>query len=596
MENITEYKRDARGYVAYYGKATFKNGFVFADGDETFYHFIGKNSCYSMLELLHPSDVEGFMDIVNHLDEGLQCGIVRMKDADDQYVVLYIECRLNGVVMGDFKSFDMEFCNFMAIKNRYTKYMALVKKYREFMSLSTKMFFEYTFATDEMNIYRYANIKSQTLLKMPLDSMRGNIDASAEFTKKQKGEFEVLYEALKKGLDRFGAEVDAGLIVSGAQGRYEIKGSTLYENNSRTMAIGLINNIDAKEEQTSYYLTDSAIDPGTGVLNKRAINEYAVEKIQEDKPLYLAIMDVDDFKRVNDSYGHMFGDEVLLKVSEIMRSVLDSRGMVGRFGGDEFMCVFDGVSSEEELRRILKTISKHIQWAYQDMKDSLTITTSVGVAKYPDDGANYEELFKRADKALYIAKAKGKNRFIIYDEKKHGSLESDTKNDRSVGIKSIVSDHKKAEVMSQVTLSLHREGACALNNAMEMLRSYFDIDGIAVFAGKNMERTLSSGRYVNPIGRLSFIENQAYLDLFDENGVYVESNIARLSNAFPDAHKLYELQETREFVQCMAFDGDKPKSVVSFEFFNRAPKLGVTDLGLMIIVGRLMAEVSCGLA
>ena len=159
-----------------------------------------------------------------------------------------------------------------------------------------------------------------------------------------------------------------------------------------------------------------------------------------------------------------------------------------------------------------------------------------------------------------------------------------------------MSDHKKAEVMSQVTLSLHREGACALNNAMEMLRSYFDIDGIAVFAGKNMERTLSSGRYVNPIGRLSFIENQAYLDLFDENGVYVESNIARLSNAFPDAHKLYELQETREFVQCMAFDGDKPKAVVSFEFFNRAPKLGVTDLGLMIIVGRLMAEVSCGLA
>ncbi len=596
MENITEYKYDTSGYVAYYGKATFKNGFEFADGDETFYHFIGKNSCYTMLELLHPDDVEGFMDIVNHLDEGLQCGVVRMKDADNRYTALYIECRLNGVVMGDFKSFDMEFCNFMAIKSRYAKYMSLVKKYREFMSLSTKLFFEYTFATGEMNIYRYANVKSEKLLKMPLDAIRDNINASDAFTKKQKGEFETFYEALKKGLDRFSAEVDAELIIDGARGRYAIKGSTLYEDKSRTMAIGLMDNIGEKKEEISYYLTDSARDPGTGVLNKRAINEYAVEKIQGDKPLYLAIMDVDDFKRVNDSYGHMFGDEVLLKVSEIMRSVLDSRGMVGRFGGDEFMCVFDGVTSEEELRRILKIISKHIQWAYQDMKDSLAITMSVGVAKYPDDGANYEDIFKRADKALYIAKAKGKNRFIIYDEKKHGSLENDDKNDRSVGIKSIVSDHRKSEVMSRVVLSLHKDGKEALGNAMEMLRSYFDIDGIAVFTGENMKRMLSSGRYVNPIDELSCIGNQAYLDLFDENGVYIESNIIRLSNAFPDAYRLYEQQETKEFVQCMAFEGDKPKAVVSFEFFNRAPKLGATDSGLMIIVGRLMAEVSCGLA
>lgn len=115
----------------------------------------------------------------------------------------------------------------------------------------------------------------------------------------------------------------------------------------------------------------------------------ALEGTEERKSYYLTIIDVDDFKTINDTYGHMFGDEVLSRVSEIIRSDLNARGVAGRFGGDEFMILFENVKSEQELRLILKTITKNIQWAF-------------------------------ADKALYIAKAKGKNRYIIYDGRKHG--------------------------------------------------------------------------------------------------------------------------------------------------------------------------------
>lgn len=106
-------------------------------------------------------------------------------------------------------------------------------------------------------------------------------------------------------------------------------------------------------------------------------------------------MDVDDFKKVNDTYGHLFGDEVLSRLSETIRSVVDARGAVGRFGGDEFMIVLDGVSDEEMLRRILKTASKNLQWTYKDYVDSVPVTTSCGVAKFPDDGDSFEDLFKR---------------------------------------------------------------------------------------------------------------------------------------------------------------------------------------------------------
>ena len=330
------------------------------------------------------------------------------------------------------------------------------------------------------------------------------------------------------------------------------------------------------------------------MFNKRAINEYAVEKIQEceqeHKSFYLAVVDIDDFKKVNDTYGHMFGDEVLSKVSEIMRNVLDVRGIVGRFGGDEFMIVIENVETEEALRRILKTICKHILWEYEALQDKLMITTSWGIAKYPDDGASFEALFEKADKALYIAKAKGKNRVIIYDEKKHGNYMQDGNDSRDSGIRMIASDEKKASVITELVVSLYQKGKEALPHVMEMMCAYFDMDGVAIYQGEEMKRIFSYGKYVNPIEALPQIMDNGYLDRFDEQGIYEESNIQRLSNIFAEIYQLYEQQEIGKIIQCISMENTTAKAMVSFDFFNRYPKIGVTDMGMIKIVGRLMAE------
>ena len=586
--NITEYKTAPGTYIAYYGRATIKNDFEFVNGDEAFYHFIGKNSCYSMLDLLHPDDKEDFQKVAAELDKGQQCTIVRMKDANDNYRLLYLELELNGRRYGEFQSFNMEFSSFMELKDRYVKYLELVKKYREFMGLSENMFFEYYYKTDEINVYRYVNVKSIPVLRDKLSEIKKNIAVS--------GEFEVFCDFLRRGVDRFNAGFEAELLVNGAQGRYQVRGCTLYDNGKRIMSVGIITNINAKNDKKSYYLTDNAFDPGTGLYNKRAIHEYAIEKTQEGKPLYLAMMDVDDFKKVNDSFGHMFGDDVLSKVAEVMRGVIDSRGMVGRFGGDEFMLVLDSVSSEEELRRIFKTISKNIQWEYQDIKDTMAITTSCGVAKFPDDATNFEDLFKKADKALYVAKEKGKNRYIIYDEVKHGVVEDAAISERSIGIKAVASDDKKAEVMSDLVLMLNTDGAAVFDEVMEKLRSYLDVDGIAVYAGDDLHRVGISGKYINPIESLACIREDSIEKQFDRRGVRVEKNFGKLAMQQPKMHQLYELQENKEFVQCVALCGEEVRAVVSFDYFNRAPKIGAVDLGFITIVGRLMAEIASGLA
>lgn len=584
--NITEYKAAPDASITYYGRAVIKDGYEFVNGDEAFYHFIGKKSGYALTDLLHPDDSEDFKAVASELEKGRQCMVVRMKNADDAYRLLYIEMELNGRVYDGFKSFNLEFCNFMELKDRYVMYVGLVKKYREFMGLSEDMYFEYSDKTDELNIYRYVNIKSVPIYKKPLSELKDRVKASSDF--------EVLCDFLKRGVDRFNVTIEADILKEGEEGRYQFRGATLYDNGARALTVGIIRSVGAKET-THYYLTDNAFDPGTGLYNKRAIHEYAVEKTQEGKELYLAMVDVDDFKNVNDRFGHMFGDEVLLKISEIMRGVVDSRGIVGRFGGDEFMLVLDGVSSEEELRRIFKTISKNIQWEHQDIKETLAITTSCGVAKFPDDASNFEELFNKADKALYVAKEKGKNRYIIYDEAKHGSIVDEDASERGIGIKAIASDDTKAVVMSDIILQLNQEGSRAFESVMEKIRNYFDIDGIAIYAGAGLKRISASGKYINPIESLECVKDGAYKNQFNERGVYLENKFEKFASRHPEAHKLYELQENKEFVQCVSISGGDIRAAVSFDYFNRAPKIGVVDLGFITIAGRLIAEIAGGL-
>lgn len=147
-------------------------------------------------------------------------------------------------------------------------------------------------------------------------------------------------------------------------------------------------------------------DPGTDLLNKRAITDY-VRKLIDSQPghtVTIAIIDIDDFKTINDTYGHMFGDEVLCKVADILRDAVGSRGLCGRIGGDEMFIIMEGLNDNEGIRNVLRTIRNNTKWLYHDDPRNIKITCSIGSATYPNDAKRYDELFKIADKVLYLAK------------------------------------------------------------------------------------------------------------------------------------------------------------------------------------------------
>ena len=236
----------------------------------------------------------------------------------------------------------------------------------------------------------------------------------------------LLYDAiraLQKGSDLEIAEAR----IATDKGRYlwcRFRASAIRdEARGLTRIVGIIINIDA-EKQAEQLLQDRADrDALTKLLNKDAARKQAEEylaQFPQGVSCALLIIDLDDFKQVNDQYGHLFGDSVLTRAAREIRNLVRSRDIVARIGGDEFMVLLRGVSDrglvEARCQRLLAVFAN----AFRDGQQKLPLGCSIGAALSPEHGNAYVELFRRADQALYQAKARGKNTFVIFDEKNIG--------------------------------------------------------------------------------------------------------------------------------------------------------------------------------
>ncbi len=164
----------------------------------------------------------------------------------------------------------------------------------------------------------------------------------------------------------------------------------------------------------------SITDDLTGLYNRRYFNQRFEREVQRAKryrrPLSIIMVDIDYFKNYNDINGHLLGDEVLKKVAYLIESNLRKADIVARYGGEEFVILLPEIDKShadqvaEKLRRTIEL--KHFpKEQYQPNKN---LTISIGLATLPDDSTNSRELIEFADRALYRAKAEGRNRVIAY--------------------------------------------------------------------------------------------------------------------------------------------------------------------------------------
>ncbi|MCD6551708.1 diguanylate cyclase [Thermotoga sp.] len=160
------------------------------------------------------------------------------------------------------------------------------------------------------------------------------------------------------------------------------------------------------------YMVASETDSLTQLLNKRVIMKFLEESLRNKRKIAVAMLDIDDFKRINDTFGHPTGDEVLRVIGGMMREIV-SAGKVGRYGGEEFMIVFetdDHDLVENTMNRIMKEV-RNFDWK-KIFSVEKRVTLSGGVA-FSRENSSPAELVEEADRKLYEAKRSGKDRFVI---------------------------------------------------------------------------------------------------------------------------------------------------------------------------------------
>ena len=220
--------------------------------------------------------------------------------------------------------------------------------------------------------------------------------------------------------------------IANSEGRYlwsRIRASSLPDTQGRiAYVIGVIHDINELKSDVQTLKQQAERDALTKLLNRastqQAVENYLANRTPE-KQAALLVLDMDDFKAVNDNYGHLYGDAVLTQIGTNLRNLFRSHDIIGRIGGDEFLVLMKDTSNTEIVRDRCELLVKTFRDQMQQLMPDLSVSISVGCALIPVHGNSYQELFRHADNALLVAKRTGKCQYKIYNpQDEYDSLEN----------------------------------------------------------------------------------------------------------------------------------------------------------------------------
>lgn len=222
------------------------------------------------------------------------------------------------------------------------------------------------------------------------------------------------------------------------------------------------------------------IDVLTNVYNHKAFEEDCAKELAECTTNALFVMlDIDDFKMINDTQGHAVGDMVLSQTGSILSEVTGDRGIVGRLGGDEFAVFASGFQNSVEMEEFCVSLRENLKKIIFDMEYSV----SIGAAKLDGRRISFPDFYYEADRAVYAAKRGGKNRIVFYDQ-----IKENQEPETADPVEPILAQGNEKSMLRQLRTcmeALGREGiGDALMQTFEALRQYFDADCVVLAYAK----------------------------------------------------------------------------------------------------------------
>lgn len=227
----------------------------------------------------------------------------------------------------------------------------------------------------------------------------------------------VMYDFLHRKTQVF--EVEVRLLSSAQDYRWFFaRGKAIFnEWGKATRLSGSLTDITARKENELRIHRLAYNDALTGLPNRSKLEEV-IKLITENDSVSTALVfiDLDNFKYINDTFGHLWGDIVLKEIGNRLLTVIEQQDYLFRLGGDEFAVLLTGVADPDRLKEMVERILKTIDMNIEIHSIGVKVTASIGVALFPEHGTSFEELLKNADASMYKAKSLGKSQYIIFNQ------------------------------------------------------------------------------------------------------------------------------------------------------------------------------------
>ena len=337
--------------------------------------------------------------------------------------------------------------------------------------------------------------------------------------------------------------------------------------------VGRLVNIDADHRQLLALREQAERDPLTQLYNKAASRRLIEEYFDNRKPgetAALIVLDLDNFKNVNDRYGHLVGDNELIRCAMTFHRLFRSSDIVARIGGDEFLVLAAGMERDLVARRCQDMLDIFSRDMSREMKEC-GLSCSIGIAMAPEDGLAFQELFQRADKALYQAKGEGKGGFAFYDptavltDATFVSTRIDS-NDRVADATHGLANYAFRRLYESGNVEeAIREILAAVGRQMNVSRVY-------IFENNEDNTTCSNtfewcNRNIEPmidhLQNISYLDElKGYSDNFNEHGVFYMRSLDEMN---PAVRAILEPQGIRSMLQCAIRDNGVFRGYVGFD-------------------------------
>ena len=552
--------------------ASFDDKYNIFVSNKSFTSYLGSEELrsFKITDYIHPDDVESFKKFVE--DKSFTGGeeVFRLKKKNNGWHYNVVRIHTEKGMVENRRNIGVEIIDIDESVGDYETAMDSLSRVRLLMSLTDEFAFIYDKATNMFKMFKYDRFNRIILYDMDIDQWKREMLSKSYVKYDEKAMLDTLVLNMKTYADSFSIKMNCAIRTqSDIFEAVRFIGTVHNESSGNKIIVGRV----VSDESVGHASTAMEImnelqyDSLTGVYNKKTITEYAKKRISEEKEkrIVIAILDVDHFKSVNDTFGHLYGDKVLARVGGRLKEIVGEDGVIGRIGGDEFMIVFNGLDDDQVLRGMLRAIRTQIKWEFAEDFENLSITCSIGASIFPVNGRDYEDLFKKADCCLYIAKDKGRDRYVFFRDEMHRASYEAMLNQNQLNAMKNPREIRELKNVASFMENAMTDSRKAILDAMRHMKDTFGIDNINIYYGEGMKKVYSFGSDIPEAKDAMYVFSEEFQKLMGENERFLQIGFAdTFSDITPDFCGRMKAERIASTIQCYIGDKRNIKGLVTF--------------------------------